>query len=74
MLTDNDFPYWFEPGMEHFVLWCSKGVLTCEEIEMWCRRVEKEHACETVWWCNPPERKSIPEVEHVHIVTSPKAG
>jgi len=60
--------------MQHYVLWSSRGVLTTEEIQEWRTRVSEDNGgCQTVFWVNPPHYKSIPEIEHIHIVTFPAA-
>ena len=68
LLTDNDFPYNLEGGTHHYVLWASSGILSVDEVRACCRRLERERPCESVWWVNAPRLKSVPEIDHCHIV------
>ena len=97
-LSLNDFPYYFEPGIQHFVLWKLGGEVTPEEIsqaklDIWngSQSTESipsssdqktpdniETACNGeqvvnnhelfLHWINPPHLKSLPGIDHVHIL------
>eukprot|EP00884_Botryococcus_braunii_P010548 jgi/Botrbrau1/19495/Bobra.0812s0002.1 len=62
----NDFPYHYEDGIEHHVLWSSQA-LTHERIEQEIK--ERRKGYETVYWINPPVIMSIPGVWHCHILS-----
>ena len=92
----NDFPYFVEDGIAHWVLWklqpmdddnkdpngsgvdssCSSSIT--EDDITHAKDVIREtslaandplfYNCEFLHWINPPELKSIPEIDHVHIL------
>lgn len=55
----QDFPYNFEPGVAHHLLWASKP-LPPETITSIIQEQLPFH--ETLWWINPPELQSIQAV------------
>lgn len=74
----NDFPYYFEPNIHHHVLWKLGGVVTADEItqakkDILCQAhtsvvdIEKDHEV-FLHWVNPPHLKSLPGIDHVHIL------
>ncbi|KAL7565312.1 hypothetical protein ACA910_014598 [Epithemia clementina (nom. ined.)] len=80
----NDFPYFVEDGIEHWVLWKLKrgggsgesGFLSCcsaEDIEFAKRTIASQKkptfiVQDFIHWINPPHLKSVPEIDHVHIL------
>ena len=65
----NDFPYYFEPGIHHYVLWKLGGVVTDDEItqakkDILCQAhtsvvgIDKDHEV-FLHWVNPPHLKNI---------------
>ena len=81
----NDFPYYFESGIEHHVLWKLGGDVTDEEVasakaelldlnsvgrELSAERLEQISNGTDVFlsWVNPPSLKSLPGIDHVHIL------
>ena len=81
----NDFPYCFESGIEHHVLWKLGGDVTDEEVaaakaelldlnsagrELSAERLEQVSNDADVFlsWINPPALKSLPGIDHVHIL------
>jgi hypothetical protein len=80
VFTPNDFPYFFEPGAWHELLWSPFGPLTDAEIEAAiARRLSDEEeeggdrsdagaTVEAVHWVNPIELKSVPAIWHAHVV------
>ena len=75
----NDFPYNFEAGIEHHVLWSPSGPLPDEaireEIAAWLSGLHPaasvgcgSHSYETLWWVNPPELQSIRACWHAHVL------
>eukprot|EP00242_Pyramimonas_sp_CCMP2087_P010640 CAMPEP_0198224278 /NCGR_PEP_ID=MMETSP1445-20131203/96180_1 /TAXON_ID=36898 /ORGANISM="Pyramimonas sp., Strain CCMP2087" /LENGTH=192 /DNA_ID=CAMNT_0043903387 /DNA_START=299 /DNA_END=878 /DNA_ORIENTATION=- len=58
---ENDFPYSMVDGLEHHVLW-STGELTERAIQ---EAIAKEReGYESVFFINPPENKSVKNIEH----------
>ena len=77
----NDFPYYFEPNIHHYVLWKLGGVVTADEITQAKKDILQK--CQTntsveedvannhevfLHWVNPPHLKSLPGIDHVHIL------
>ena len=64
----NDFPYNLEEGVEHFLLWSNQD-LSPDEIDTYIQ----EHTVsldplDTLWFVNPTELKSIPDLWHAHVM------
>ncbi|KAJ3159981.1 hypothetical protein HDU86_001246 [Geranomyces michiganensis] len=68
VLRTNCYPYYFRPPGEitHAVLW-SRAPMTDDEIESVLK--EKLPGCEWIFWVNPPGRKTIPDIEHCHVLS-----
>lgn len=69
-LARNDHPYFFEDGMEHWVLW-KLGFLAVREDEIVTatQQLQKESDVQRwTWFQNPPALMSIPEIQHAHII------
>jgi len=79
----NDFPYYFEPNIHHYVLWKLGGVVTADEITQAKKDIlqkcqshalveEDEDVANNnevfLHWINPPHLKSLPGIDHVHIL------
>eukprot|EP00051_Salpingoeca_urceolata_P018418 m.258276 g.258276 ORF g.258276 m.258276 type:complete len:194 (-) comp19188_c0_seq3:2518-3099(-) len=63
----NDFPYTAEAGVQHHVLW----VHFCELTDTLVQDViakQCSHFEEVTWFRNPPHLRSIPSVDHAHIL------
>ena len=70
ILMENDFPYFLEENIVHYVLWKIKEPITQQEIldareEL---QSEKIKALGILQWVNPPYLQSIPEIDHVHFL------
>lgn len=70
VLVLNDFPYYNAPGIYHYVLWKIGGNVTDLEIEE-----AREELCsnlgdveDLLHWKNPPHLKSLPDIDHIHIL------
>ena len=64
----NDFPYYFESGITHDVIWVSAEPPLREwEVQELMRARCAGREC--IWWANPPRLKSVPEIDHVHVVS-----
>lgn len=108
VLSINDFPYYFSPGIDHWVLWKLGGHLTNGEISRAKLDILQSHrdkgsGCKNrnhdgsdniynlsrknnsdeffensnrmaddtsifLHWINPPHLKSLPGIDHVHIL------
>lgn len=70
VLKPNDFPYFFADGIEHWCLWKLCQDVTDEEIEQSKSDLRTLHkdVVNFVSWRNPPNLKSLPDIDHVHIV------
>lgn len=69
-LARNDHPYFFEDGVEHWVLW-KLGSLAVREDEVLAaaKRLQEEIGVQRLtWFQNPPALMSIPEIQHAHII------
>ena len=64
VMSPNDFPYWFEDGMRHDVIWSSQGVVTETEVHRLAQM--NLPGREIIWYANPPHLKSVPEIDRVH--------
>jgi hypothetical protein len=92
-LCINDFPYYYLPGIQHWILWKLGGELpTSKEIANAKKDILKEstshllhdptqgllqgNALERIinddevflHWINPPHLRSLPGIDHVHIL------
>eukprot|EP00977_Amphora_coffeiformis_P008930 scaffold2026_cov176-Amphora_coffeaeformis.AAC.4 len=71
-LVRNDFPYYFELDVEHWILWKlgGDGVISATELEEAKQQLRQDlgNVVDDLHWVNPPELKSIPEIDHVHIL------
>ena len=69
-LVLNDFPYYNAPGIYHYVLWKIGGDVTDQEIDE--AREELRGSLgdveDLLHWKNPPHLKSLPDIDHIHIL------
>lgn len=69
LLLPNDFPYHFEPNISHFILWKLNGAINIEEINAAIEDLKTNlPVLESTYYTNPSHLKSIPEIDHAHIV------
>ena len=70
LLAENDFPYCIEDNVVHYVLWKLKEPIVPQEIldARETLQSDKIKALEILEWVNPPNLKSIPEIDHVHFL------
>jgi hypothetical protein len=67
--ASNDFPYNFDTGMEHFILWKTGSSITNDDITAEIHRLTHERrAADSVFYINPPELRSILDLDHCHII------
>jgi hypothetical protein len=70
VLLENDFPYHFDTGIRHFVLWKIGGEeVLPSDISSAVQQLRSTHrATDTAVYINPPHLKSILDLEHAHIL------
>jgi len=55
--------------VEHYILWKLNGLVTIQDIEEAIESLKTAHnVLNSVYYINPPHLKSIPEIEHAHII------
>jgi hypothetical protein len=65
----NDFPYNFEDGISHYILWKTFKDITQQEIDETRKEIlNKKDVIDTLFWMNPPHLKSLPGIDHVHFL------
>ena len=65
----NDFPYYFDDDVKHFILWKVDSEVNENDISNSIADLKKEfYSIDSAFYINPPHLKSIPEVSHAHIV------
>ena len=69
----NDFPYHFEPGIEHHILWFESGVPSTERIAAAVHQ-NLGAGYETASWVNPPALQSVRGLGHAHILSVRRDG
>lgn len=75
VLVENDFPYFNEDGIYHFLLWkINEKVLPCDIVEAKESLRRKLEVVDTLHWINPPHLQSILDIEHVHILCRVEKG
>ena len=70
VLKPNDFPYFFAEDIEHWCLWKLCEDLTDDDIYQAKLELQEMHGDIVDWlcWRNPPHLKSLPDIDHVHIL------
>jgi hypothetical protein len=70
VLRPNDFPYYFADCIEHWCLWKLCEDVTDEEIEEAKKNLQEMHGDVIGYlsWRNPPHLKSLPDIDHIHIL------
>ena len=69
ILAPNDFPYFTDKGITHYILWKTKSDINQQDIadaEVELR--SRMEVADILHWVNPPHLKSIPEIDHVHYL------
>jgi hypothetical protein len=76
ILRKNDYPYYFEKNLEHWILW-DTDTMYSEPWEIlkkdWNNRklrsfFNKKNKEWVVWWINPIQFRSVSDIPHVHLV------
>ena len=70
-LAKNDFPYYMEDGIEHWCLWKLGGGDVNDVDIKWAKEElgqRNDDILEMLHWINPEHLKSLPDIDHAHIV------
>mmetsp|Transcript_14439 Transcript_14439/g.17553 ORF Transcript_14439/g.17553 Transcript_14439/m.17553 type:complete len:229 (+) Transcript_14439:41-727(+) len=71
ILARNDFPYYFEDGIDHWCLWkLGPDDVTEDDIE-WGKeelKMKFDDVLELQHWINPEHLKSLPGIDHAHLI------
>ena len=68
LIVKNDFPYYLEDEIEHWVLW-KLGDLSESDVDWGIAQLRnKDTYKEILYWINPIHLKSLPDIDHAHIV------
>ena len=70
----NDFPYFFEAGMEHHILWCAGGALSDDELAEHIEKHRPAERYEVQLFVNPKRLQSVTNVWHAHVISRPRAA
>jgi len=55
--------------VDHYILWKLNGLITIQDIEEAIETLKNTcHVLNSTYYINPPHLKSIPEIEHAHII------
>ena len=70
VLVENDFPYNFDDGVHHHVLWKvgGDGVNEADIQDSIQHLRSTQGAIDTAYYVNPPHLKSILDIDHAHIL------
>jgi hypothetical protein len=74
IVVHNDFPYYMAENVQHDVLWKLHGICSDADIQQAKEQVQQELVdgggvvLDCLHWINPPHLKSLPDIDHVHIL------
>lgn len=69
ILIPNDFPYYMVDGVVHYVLWKTNQEISEKDILDAKEELKgRINATDFLHWMNPHHLKSLPEIDHVHIL------
>jgi hypothetical protein len=69
ILVENDYPYYVENNIRHYVLWKTKESISEEEVLRAREELTKKlQAIDILHWVNPPNLQSLPEIDHMHFL------
>ena len=69
LLVRNDFPYYCDDSIVHYVLWKIPNKITSEDMDRARHTLRTEmKAIEILHWENPPNIQSIAAIDHVHYL------
>ena len=65
----NEFPYAFEQGIEHHVLWSAEGALSEDVIKGEIEKHRPAEIFESVFFVNAEQMRSVRDVHHAHVIS-----
>lgn len=70
-LIPNDFPYYLEERIEHWVYWKLGG--SCDEgdvvdVKRLLQEMYPNKDLQFLYWINLPHLQSLPEIDHLHVL------
>eukprot|EP00551_Chaetoceros_affinis_P010025 CAMPEP_0203670554 /NCGR_PEP_ID=MMETSP0090-20130426/6599_1 /ASSEMBLY_ACC=CAM_ASM_001088 /TAXON_ID=426623 /ORGANISM="Chaetoceros affinis, Strain CCMP159" /LENGTH=255 /DNA_ID=CAMNT_0050535439 /DNA_START=119 /DNA_END=886 /DNA_ORIENTATION=- len=70
VLAMNDFPYYMEDNIEHWCLWKLGGGDVDDQDIRWAKEKlnTRDDILEMQHWINPVQYKSLPDIDHAHII------
>ncbi len=70
IIAMNDFPYYMEENIEHWCLWKLGGGDVDENDIKWAKEElsTRDDISEMLHWINPEQYKSLPDIDHAHII------
>ena len=70
VLVLNDFPYFTANGIIHHILWKTKEAILPQDIDQAKEKIRSQmKAVDSLHWINPPHLQSLPDIDHVHILS-----
>ncbi|KAL3942032.1 MAG: hypothetical protein SGARI_000401 [Bacillariaceae sp.] len=72
-LVKNDYPYFIESDIEHWVLWKLQSEISEEDVIAAIEELKARNGggnLDVIWWENPPSLKSLPDINHIHILAT----
>jgi hypothetical protein len=75
-LVKNDYPYFVAPGIEHWVLWKLYSEISMDDVAQALADLKSKYddVLDMIWWENPPSLKSLPDINHIHILVRRKSN
>jgi hypothetical protein len=77
-LLKNEYPYFVEAGIEHWVLWKLHSSVTQEDVIQAMANLKAQYndgeVIGSIWWENPHSLKSLPDISHIHILLRRKSN
>ncbi|KAJ2894548.1 hypothetical protein IWW38_002541 [Coemansia aciculifera] len=70
MLLVNDFPYYLDDGVEHWVMWCRKRLVpgfVAPPAAVQAIQAKFGAAVEWRYFVNPVSKQSVPQLSHAHV-------
>lgn len=65
----NKFPYNFPVKVVHYILWKLHGPIKTNEISLFAKKkMQKYNGIDYITWENPYYKKSVKNINHMHIV------
>jgi len=64
-LLINDFPYWLEASIKHYVFWFVGDYSLQEALEVLSPSLGSQ---EVIIFCNTPNNRTIPDINHYHVL------